>query len=457
MIRFLVYFLLAAVAFSMIAADPTEGPNALLMVVCLVGVSLVVIRRYVEEKDFITIVFLAALCVRLLFGIIVHSFGLREFAGSDALGYDTNASRIVDYWISGIGQGDPELARIMSIRGSGWGMQYLVSFIYLISNKSILVAQSFCAVIGAATVPLTYFCSESMFHNKRVARTTALAVAFFPAFIIWSSQLLKDGMMVFLIVLTLTLVIQLQRQFSWLGILVICFSLFGILSLRFYIFYVMAVAVIGSFVVGLSTSLKSIVQRLAILIVVAAALSYLGVIETTTTDLRTYGSLERTQVSRADLARSAESGFGRDVDISTYGGALSAIPLGFIYLMFAPFPWEVTNFRQSITLPDVLMWWAMIPLLIYGLWYTLKNRLRACFPILIFTLMLTVSYSIFQGNIGTAYRQRTQIQVFLFMFIAVGWGLIKEKIEDKKASELTRKNELNRQLRARFQERQKAI
>ncbi len=457
MIRFLVYFLLAAVAFSMIAADPTEGPNALLMVVCLVGVSLVVIRGFAEEKDFITIVFLAALGARLLFGIIVHSFELREFAGPDALGYDTNASRIVDYWLSGIGEGDPELTRIMSIRGAGWGMQYLVSFIYLISNKSILVAQSFCAVIGAATVPLTYFCSISIFHNNRVARATALAVAFFPAFIIWSSQLLKDGLMVFLLVLTVTLVIQLQKRFSWFGILVIVFSLFGILSLRFYVFYVMVATVLVSFIVGYSNSLKSIIQRLAILIVVAAALFYLGVIQTTVTDLETYGSMERVQVSRADLARSAESGFGRNQDVSTVGGSLSALPIGFIYLMFAPFPWEVTNFRQSITLPDVLIWWAMIPLLIYGLWYTLKNRLRACFPILIFTLMLTVSYSIFQGNVGTAYRQRTQIQVFLFMFIAVGWGLIKEKIEDKKASELTRKNELNRQLRARFQERQKAI
>jgi len=34
--------------------------------------------------------------------------------------------------------------------------------------------------------------------------------------------------------------------------------------------------------------------------------------------------------------------------------------------------------------------------------------------------------------VGTAYRQRTQIQVFLFMFIAVGWTLFQERREDKK-------------------------
>jgi hypothetical protein len=45
--------------------------------------------------------------------------------------------------------------------------------------------------------------------------------------------------------------------------------------------------------------------------------------------------------------------------------------------------------------------------------------------------MLTLAYSIFLGNIGTAYRQRTQIQVFLFMFIAVGWTLWQERSENK--------------------------
>jgi len=61
-----------------------------------------------------------------------------------------------------------------------------------------------------------------------------------------------------------------------------------------------------------------------------------------------------------------------------------------------------------------------------------KHRLRIAFPILIFTLMLTIAYSIFQGNVGTAYRQRTQIQVFLFIFISVGYVLRQEKRENRK-------------------------
>jgi hypothetical protein len=168
------------------------------------------------------------------------------------------------------------------------------------------------------------------------------------------------------------------------------------------------------------------------LVILGLSLTYFGITRNAATDLQTYGSLEQVQRSRLDLARSANSGFSEDVDVSTTSGAISVIPIGLAYLMLAPFPWEVTNLRQSVTLPEVLVWWAMIPFLVWGIWWSLKNRLRAAFPILLFCLMLTLAYSVFQGNVGTAYRQRTQIQVFLFIFIAVGWQLFRERQEDKK-------------------------
>jgi hypothetical protein len=124
-------------------------------------------------------------------------------------------------------------------------------------------------------------------------------------------------------------------------------------------------------------------------------------------------------------------------------GALAAIPTGFTYLMLAPFPWEISNIRQAITLPEMLLWWACIPILLSGLWFTLKTKLRTAIPILLFSLMLTLGYSIFQGNVGTAYRQRAQIQVFLFMFIAVGWTLTLERRENNKLVKNLRKNKFH--------------
>ncbi len=119
------------------------------------------------------------------------------------------------------------------------------------------------------------------------------------------------------------------------------------------------------------------------------------------------------------------------------------MPLGLAYLLLAPFPWQLASLRQSITLPEMIVWWVSFPLLIIGIWFTLKHRLRQALPILLFTTMLTLAYSIFQGNVGTAYRQRSQILVFYFIFVAVGAVLLKERQEDRQ-----REHRLRRQAAA---------
>jgi Ca2+/Na+ antiporter len=93
-----------------------------------------------------------------------------------------------------------------------------------------------------------------------------------------------------------------------------------------------------------------------------------------------------------------------------------------------------------ITLPEMVVWWLSIPLLVLGLWFTLKHRLREVAPILIFTTLLTLTYSILMGNVGTAYRQRAQLLVFYFIFVGIGFVLIKEKREEKARARIEEKN-----------------
>lgn len=425
-----------------------DGAIAFLLVLFLSIPTIFLIRHYSEEKTLLTNIFLAALLVRLGLGLVIHLFNLRDVFGPDAGLYDAVGQRLVEIW-QGLPVPDDDItSRANATEGSGWGMYYVVGFIYFIFGQSILVAQSFCGFIGALTAPMIYFCAEKIFHNQRVAKISALSVALFPSFIIWSSQLLKDGLIIFLLVITMTMVLQLQKKFNYAATAFLILSLFGIISLRFYIFYMVAVAAAGSFVIGLSTSFQSIIRNTIAVVIIGLALTYLGVIRSAGTEFETYGSLERVQLSRSDLARSADSGFGEDLDVSTLGGAITALPIGFAYLMFAPFPWEVNKLNQALVLPEVLLWWALIPILISGLWYTLKNRLRNAIPILIFMLMLTIAYSIFQGNVGAAYRQRTQIQVFLFIFIAVGWTIIQERRENRKILRQAKQQRLMQSLQA---------
>jgi len=395
-------------------------------------IAILIIRRYTQESDFLINIFLVALFARVLVGTITHVFELNEFFGGDSLTYDYLANRLVEYWMGHVSNDDVMTLRAISTSQPGWGMVYLTGIIYMICGPNLLAGQFFCALIGAATAPMVYVCSFEIFKNHRVSKISAILVALFPAFIVWSSQLLKDGLIIFLLVLTMTMVLKLQKKFNYSSIIILAFCLFGILALRFYIFYIVGVAVAGSFIIGSASSIKSIVRGFISLVFIGVVLIYIGALQSAGSSFEKYGSMERMQLSRLDNARSANSGFNEDIDISTPMGALEAAPLGFAYLMFAPFPWQISNFRQAITLPEMLVWWFSIPFLISGLWFTIKTKLRTSISVLLFSLMLTLAYSVFQGNVGTAYRQRAQIQVFLFMFIAVGWTLVLERRENNR-------------------------
>lgn len=445
----LLIILCSLLGLSMIFLSFPEGAVSVLLVLFLTIPAIFLIHYYSEEKIFLTRVFLIALLARLGLGMIIHLFDLREVFGPDANTYDSIGRSLAESWQGLAVSNEDAVITKQIMGGTGWGMNYLVGFIYFICGQSILVAQSFCAVFGALTAPMIYFCAEKTFHNQRVAKISALSIALFPSFIIWSSQLLKDGLIIFLLVFTMTMVLQLQKKFSYPGIFFLILSLFGIISLRFYIFYMVAIAVAGSFIVGLSTSLQSIVRNVIVITIIGLALTYLGVLRNASSDIDEYGNLERVQRSRQNLSEAANSGFGKDIDVSTPAGALAAIPIGFSYLMLAPFPWQVNKLNQLLVLPEVLFWWALIPFLLSGLWFTVRYRLRSSLAVLIFTFTLTLAYSIFQGNVGTAYRQRTQIQVFLFMFIAVGWTLIQERRENQRNLRLAKKHKQMEKIRQR--------
>jgi hypothetical protein len=420
-----------------------EGVGAIVIMTALTAVLLPLLARNAAEPNFVFRLFFVALLVRIVVGLLIYVFGLQDFFGGDALTYDFRGGMLADYWHGFIPEDSEYIDRIASASGSGWGMHYLVAAIYYVGGKNQLAAQAFCWVFGAAIGPVVYICAYRIYKNTRVARFAGIMTAFFPAFVIWSSQLMKDGLIIFLLVVVMIAILELQEKFryEWLALLV--FAMFGIMSLRFYIFYMVAIAVVGSFIIGLSNSPGAIIRRTGILIIMGLGLTYFGVLRSASIDIERFGSLEMLQRSRLDLAQRGESGFGQDVDVSTSEGAISAVPIGFAYLMFAPFPWQATSLRQAIALPEVMVWWLMIPMLIGGIIYTIRHRLREAFPVLLFALMLTLAYSIFQGNVGTAYRQRTQIQVFLFIFVAVGWVLRRERKEDERLIAQARKAQLS--------------
>ena len=420
---------------------PGRGPGALAICAVVSLPTLFILLRTQDERRFLLRLFVIALMGRIVLATMINLADWEAFFGGDAHTYDIFGKSLLQSWY-GDAYHSARYAGFIKSGAGAWGMLYVVAAVYAVIGENLYAIQLINASVGAATAIVVYYVAQTLFNNIRVSRLAAFLVAFFPSLILWTSQALKDGLIILALALAMLATLRLMEKITVGYVLVLTVCLLGLLSLRFYIFYMMVAAVAGSFFIGMKAiNTQGFIQRFMAIAVMGLAFTWFGVLRYAGTQFDRYANLKTIQMSRTDQA-AAGSGFGQDVDVSTTEGALTAIPIGLVYLLFAPFPWDMATLRQSITLPEMLVWWAAFPLLVLGLYFGLRHRLRQVAPIVIFTTMLTIAYSVFQGNVGTAYRQRSQLLVFYFIFVAVGAVLLKEKAEDKRRQQLLAKQEL---------------
>ncbi len=423
----------AVLAILMIVLTFPDGNAAVAIALFMGWLTIWFIRKYAGvDANIVSNIFILAVLSRLAFGLFIEAMDLRSFFGGDANLYDRYGVFAIQTWFGDNTTiiTDADFAsRYSSI---GWGMIYFVGSIYTITGKNIYAAQTVVAMVGAAISPVLYFCSIEIIRNRRVALISAIISALLPAFVIWTGQLLKDGLIVFAIILSILMVLKLQRKMKYLQVAVLIGALAAVASLRFYIFFMLIAAVFGAFVIGRGSTKSSIARRFIIVALLGLGLTYVGILRYSSIEFSKFASLEVVQNTRQDLANRANTGFGSDIDVTTTEGAITAIPVGLTYLYLAPFPWTMTNLRQAITLPDVILWYLCLPFLIMGMLFVGRNKFREALPVFVFAVFLSIAFALFQGNVGTAYRQRSQIQVFLFIFIATGITLTLEKRENRR-------------------------
>ena len=452
----LIIALLLSICTALIWLMPADAPGALVMCAVASLPTILILARTNDEKTFLFRLFLVGLMARIVLAAVINMGHMEEFFGGDANTYDIFGRSL----LQGLYGDDYHMQKYQGFVASGagaWGMLYLVAGIYEVVGRNMLAIQLVNAAVGAATGVVVYHTAMALFSNLRVAKLAALLVTFFPSLILWSSQALKDGLIILALAVSILATLRLMEKVTVAWVLVITVSLLALLSLRFYIFYMMTASVAGSFIMGMKAlNAQSFLQRFVAVAAIGLAFTWFGVLQYAGSQFDRFANLQQIQMSRQDQAE-AGSGFGKDVDVTTTEGALTVIPLGVVYLLLAPFPWQFSTLRQTITLPEMIVWWLAFPLLVLGMWYSIKHRLRQVSPIVIFTTMLTLVYSVFQGNVGTAYRQRSQLLVFYFIFVAVGGVIMKERSENRRLQAQMAKQELAEVQAARVLARRKTV
>src|SRR5262249_8189233 len=155
--------------------------------------------------------------------------------------------------------------------------------------------------------------------------------------------------------------VELKRKFSPVALLFTVLPIAACQPIRFYMIYFLSFAVIGSLLIERGARLVAAVPKQLLIVAGGVAfLIFVGGFGSAQAGLE-QASFQKVAEFRASMAATAASGFAHDVDVSSPGKALLFLPYGLTMLLFAPFPWQLTSMRAAFALPEMMVWWMLIP------------------------------------------------------------------------------------------------
>src|SRR5215475_6381086 len=327
----------------------------------------IILRGDPTDRTFITKIFVAALGVRYATAYFIYSRHLQQFLGADADTYDAFGNALLKSWSGLVDPNAYWLVRYTTPKTSGFGMYYYVASIYYVIGQNPLAIQLINCAIGAGVCMAGYKIAMLVYPSRRVARTVCLMTAFSPSLILWTCQGLKDGPIMLFLCLSVLYALKLRNKIDIKSFLFLLLSLLGLYTLRHYAAYIMFTAVAGGLLFTSSKKFSAfkVLQGAVLVIVIGVAFTYFGAPDVAKSTI----DLKQIQNARVWGAKASNSGFGGDVDITDPEAALGYLPLGITYVLLAPFPWMINNLRQLITLPELIAWWALMPLMVRGYWF----------------------------------------------------------------------------------------
>lgn len=361
---------------------------------------------------------LLSFAAHFLFGFTVTNAGgivSSLLRAPDALTYNSLAIDITKHWMS-----DFPLPALPSGKE---GFYYLLAGLYWLFGLHAVAGLVVNAGLIAAVVPLVTDTTRRLFGSQAAARVPPILVLL-PSLMLWPSQLIKEAPVLFLVAVAANGAVRATERVSVGPLVAVAGSTALLLTLRGHVALVLAGGIVAGIVIGRRELLGGVgagLSAAALLVVLLSfGLGYSGFDAAVNTDLR------QAQIVRRDLAVTASSGFDAEVDISTSQQALTYLPRGLLTFLVGPFPWQIRGVRQLPVVPDMLIWWALLPSLCRGVRGGRRLLGRRSLVILLpaFTTACLLSLAI--GNFGTLVRERMQVVVLLIPVIAYGLALGKD-------------------------------
>jgi len=396
------------------------------LVIAPVGVSFLVwmVGKLAEKEDraFLIRVMVAGLLLRVGLALIIHLNLPVWFFAPDQVTYEDVGWRTLLYH-RGVGSMPWQIQNTAEV-----GYFYWNAFLFWVFGFVPLAPKLVNAFVGTASALLCYRLAGEL-AGRDTARTAAVLTMFFPSLVLWSTLNLRDPIVLLVTISLFLSVVRLRARPSGLSFFAVVLALAMLVLFRDYVAAMALFGLVGSSVISKGRGLP-LNLLFGVILFGLAVLAYqqfgLGAkwVES--------ASFEAISQQRQFLATGGTA-FRPDTDISTPLRGIQFFPVGLAFFLLSPFPWQIGSALTLMTLPEQLVWYALIPSMLAGGVFLIRERYQGFGPVLLFLALTTGIYALVEGNAGTAYRHRAQVLVFFLIIASVGITL--RQIRRLKAAE----------------------
>ncbi len=372
-----------------------------------------------SERAWLLRLFLAAWLLRLAVVILINATDAIQKLGlsSDSLHY----ARIGKMLAAQMRMGYFDWSQWID---NGW-YQFNGLVFYLFGEHPVLI-QLFNITVASLVPVVFYFAVRKALDNSRVARWTALMVAFFPSFIYWSALMLKDPVSWLAVALLAYGTVSLKQSFSVRALLAVFIGLMIFLGVREYMFYIGIMLVIAGMFPLQNVSVGLVWRWLAVIVILglAAQMAGFGFLAISKIQSSMYFDLDYLNHARVKLSLKGSGRFFDNPEEFVWGkdvwNDIKAAVLAAYYSLVSLDLTNIGSVRQLMALPEVLLFLYLLPKLWAGLKGIWRDHRNLALPLLGFGFGILVVYASVTTNKGALFRWRMQALPFLLTFIAYG-------------------------------------
>jgi hypothetical protein len=410
--------------------------SLVLMPVCLL-VLYGVITLSGEARSRVMPMLIAGYLARMAFQFVARYVPIfNGVAGGDSVGYEMVAEELSIIWDHrGIHYIDSH--EVNAVGQASLPVNLFAFVIYANggpAQEGCTAIIALCACISALNI---YKLCLDIEIPKELAYRAAAIFLFLPSFVMYTSDIYKDGLVIFFALGGLFSAIRLARRFTLVHAVIGVLSLWSLYYVRAYLVF----ACVAPYLVGVSgVDSKSLARPLMVTLALISGVVALGTYTNVLVDASEHANQQfDVGTSWRVLAYADKSGSG--VRFDDGGNIYGALHQKIAYALMAPFPWQAGSVGFHIGKIDSMVTTYFLYRSVRAAIRHWKERRGFILTLISFIVPMTFVYAVGMYNIGLTVRQRLPIVALLFVLGSLSWVPTKAELAKQRANDETADDE----------------